>query len=428
MLSFLFAGAVVQTTNAQPATQTQSAILESVRVTGGHYPEGQILPETGLKAGENVVRDQLQAAADRLAQLGLFAKVSYEFQTRVDGLALTFHVEDAPRVPVFFDNIPWFGDSELSEAIKKTTPFYDGTAPESGNVLGRIGEAVRQFLESRHLSVTVEHELTANPLGDGNVQVFKISGASVTIAKVEFADPLAISSPALQQHISELQGRPYSRIAIDLFLAEQLRPIYDAAGYLRVKLGPPEIRLTGNPNRPLPDSLGVFIPVATGEVYHWKGVSWPEKPALPAAALNDLVRLKPGEVANGLAVQAGWEAVEEEYGRHGYIEARVEPRPIFDDAAHTISYQVSIEEGPQYRMGEMVLTGVSLASEKLIHERWPILAGQVFDKIQFEEFLTNLQHHKDKIFGELPLHYDEVGHWLRTDAKKGTVDVLLDFK
>jgi len=28
----------------------------------------------------------------------------------------------------------------------------------------------------------------------------------------------------------------------------------------------------------------------------------------------------------------------------------------------------------------------------------------------------------------LPVHYDTVGHWLRTDAEKHSVDVLLDFK
>jgi hypothetical protein len=28
----------------------------------------------------------------------------------------------------------------------------------------------------------------------------------------------------------------------------------------------------------------------------------------------------------------------------------------------------------------------------------------------------------------LPVHYENVGHWLQTDAGKNTVDVLLDFK
>jgi hypothetical protein len=28
----------------------------------------------------------------------------------------------------------------------------------------------------------------------------------------------------------------------------------------------------------------------------------------------------------------------------------------------------------------------------------------------------------------LPVHYETVGHWLRTDTDKHQVDVLLDFK
>jgi hypothetical protein len=42
--------------------------------------------------------------------------------------------------------------------------------------------------------------------------------------------------------------------------------------------------------------------------------------------------------------------------------------------------------------------------------------------------LTKLQSHPADIFGELPVHYDTVGHWLRTNADKHQVDVLLDFK
>jgi len=46
----------------------------------------------------------------------------------------------------------------------------------------------------------------------------------------------------------------------------------------------------------------------------------------------------------------------------------------------------------------------------------------------FEEFLARLEVHPANVFGDLPVHYDSVGHWLQTDPKKGTVDVLLDFK
>jgi hypothetical protein len=89
---------------------------------------------------------------------------------------------------------------------------------------------------------------------------------------------------------------------------------------------------------------------------------------------------------------------------------------------------VSIQEGPQDHFGKMILTGISLAAERKLRAAWPITAGDIFDKAKFEELLAKLQTRQEQVFGELPLHYENVGHWLQTDASKGTVDVLLDFK
>ncbi len=76
----------------------------------------------------------------------------------------------------------------------------------------------------------------------------------------------------------------------------------------------------------------------------------------------------------------------------------------------------------------MVITGLSLTAEKLLRDAWPIQQGELFDKAKFEEFLTKLQLHSTEIFRDLPIHYDEVGHWLQPDESKATVQVLLDFK
>jgi outer membrane protein assembly factor BamA len=140
------------------------------------------------------------------------------------------------------------------------------------------------------------------------------------------------------------------------------------------------------------------------------------------------VGLKPSDVADGMQIEAGWDRVREEFGRHGYLDAKVDPVPSFDESAHTVSYSVTIHEGPQYRFGKMVLTGLSPAAEKKLHAAWPIPQGEIFDKTKYEEVLTKLQLHQEQIFGELPLHYESVGHWLEPDSSTATVDVLLDFK
>jgi outer membrane protein assembly factor BamA len=420
---FLFIPAQAQT----PAPATAS--LHEIRAQGlKTLSESQIISLSQLEKGSQVGKTELQAAADRLLQTGMFAKVNYNFQTRADGLTVTFQLEEAPRVPVYFDNIPWFSDSELGDAIRKKAPFFDGTLPEAGAVVDQATDSVKDLLASHQLNVTVEHQLLANPLAEGNVQEFHVEGAAFFIASVEFSDPAVSSSHVVQQQLADVQGKPFSRMTIDLFLSEQLRPFYLKQGFLRVKLGPPEVRLTGNPNQKLPDQIPVFIPVATGAVYHWKGAQWSGNSVLSTITLSKEIGLKTDDAADGMQIEAGWDRAREEYGHLGYLDAKIDPVASYDDQTHGVSYAVSVTEGPQYHYGTMVLTGLSFAAEGRIHQMWPIAAGAVFDKSIFEKFLTQLQSHPAEIFGELPVHYDTVGHWLRTDADKHTVDVLLDFK
>jgi outer membrane protein assembly factor BamA len=129
-----------------------------------------------------------------------------------------------------------------------------------------------------------------------------------------------------------------------------------------------------------------------------------------------------------MEMEAALEQIREEYGRRGYLDATVQPETLFDEAAHTVSYKIATREGRQYHMGGWVITGISTNAESRVRTTFPIAAGDVFDKIKYEDFLAQLQSHSKDIFGELPVHYDSVGHWLRADADKGIVDVLLDFK
>ncbi len=424
----LFAGLATIPCSAQ-APDTDTAPLKEVHADGfKSLTELQIVSLTGLETGSQVSKKDLQTGADRLIQTGLFSKVSFNFQTRAAGVFATYHVEESPRIPVYFDNLPWYADSELLDVIRKKIPFFDGSLPEGGGILDQAGDALKELLAARGLPVSLEHLVIPNPLGEGNVQQFRVEGAFLQIAKLEFGDPGLLDSKIARQHLAEIEGKPYSRIAIDLFLSEAIKPVYLQQGYLRVKLGPPEVHLTGNPNQKLPEQLPVFVPVERGPVFHWKDLHWIGNTLLSEFTLTGLLAMKSGDVADGMKIEAGWDRVREEYGHRGYLESRIEPIAKHDDQAHTVSFTVSIQEGPQYHFGKMVLSGLSPAAERKLYSAWPMAAGEIFDKAKFEEILTKLQAHQEQVFGELPLHYESVGHWLQTDATTARVDVLLDFK
>jgi len=156
-----------------------TAPLKSIRVEGlQHLSESQVVSMSGLSTGGAAGKSELQSAADRLLQTGLFANVNYSFQERNDGLYLTFKLAEAPRIPAYFDNLPWFSDTELADGIRKVLPFYDGSLPEAGAAVEQASAAVNDLLAAHGTHIAVEHQLIPNPLGEGSVMEFRIADSA----------------------------------------------------------------------------------------------------------------------------------------------------------------------------------------------------------------------------------------------------------
>src|SRR6266851_1775285 len=166
---------------------TASSPLREIHAVGEKLlTEAQVVAIAGLTPGAQISKNDLQSAADKLVQSGLFAKVSYNFQTKVAGVFVTYRVEESPRIPVYFDNLPWFTDAALGDAIRAKFPFFDGRLPEAGAAVDQAVDAVKELLASRGVQGSVEHIVIANPTGEGNVQEIHIEGAALQIAKLEF--------------------------------------------------------------------------------------------------------------------------------------------------------------------------------------------------------------------------------------------------
>jgi outer membrane protein assembly factor BamA len=410
------------------ASQSKKGKLTSIKIKGLHsYPEVQVLTVTRLHAGDLVAQEDLQAAADHLLQLGLFSAANYSFKSRGEDLDVTFDVTEAPAVAVSFDNIPWYTDAELIEAIQKSVPLFVGRAPQQGALVDEISAALQNYVAQRNPALSVAHDLINDPATDEPLQQFRVEGAGLTIGRVELGHPLAAESRSVQAHLATLVGKPFSRFAISLFLSEQVRPIYLERGHLRARFGKPEVRFSGNPVKP-PETVQVIVPIEPGPAFHWSGAHWSGNRALTAEWLDGLLALKTNELANGNSINAALARVEDDYGRRGYIDAKLAPDVRFDDAKALVRYDITVSEGRQYHMGEIVITGLSLAAERRLRAGWPIPPGTIFDRTKYEALLMDLQKQHAEFFGELPVHYDEVGHWLRPDPARSTVDVLLDFK
>jgi len=426
---FLFVAAVAVRAQAPSSNPAPSSTINSIKVTGlQKFPQDQVIAATGLKQGDIVTAAQIQDATNRLAALGIFSAVNFRYASKGTGIDLEFQVTEAPTYPISFDNFPWFTSAQIGEAIRSQVGMFTGEAPDSGSMIDQMTAVIENILGSKNIKGSVTHELISTPAGDGMEMQFRVEGAPVRVQSLKIDDPIAADSERLKDRIPDIKGQPYSLFALELFEYEQVRPLYISKGFLRARIGPPQTQLVPDVNDPKVSAVDVSIPVRQGSVYTWKGISWQGNMAQLSSNLDSLVKLKPGDLADGIKIENIWRDITFEYMQRGYLDLKLDAEPQLDDAAHQVSYRVAITEGPQYRMGEMIITGLSVEAEKRLRQAWQIAPGQIFDNNYYEAHMTILAKPSREIFGDLPVHYNEFGHLLRPDANRHVVDVLLDFK
>lgn len=403
-------------------TQPQAKLIAVAQTGSANFNSAEVAALAGLQNGAMVDRNAIQNAANRLVGSGLFASVRYQFSTNDAGLSLTFILQDAALYPVELDNFPWFTLADLSAQMKQAGIPFHGMAPAAGAFDDEIAQQLQQMLAARNIHATIAHAVSATPGTTNEIIQFTAQGVELKLVSLRFTDALASRDGAIQSEISTIKGQPFSLAAIERFDVTNVRPVYLAHAYLQVRFGAPQVQLAGS------SDVNVTVPITPGPAYNWGGVTWGGNHAYTAADLDSLVSesgLTSGAPADGNKIAAMWKSVQQAYGHRGYINATVTPEANFNPAARTASYAVTISEGSQYRMGKLVLTGLSMDAEKRLRTAWKISQGQIFDMTYCDFFLAKgaMQALKG-----LPAAQDKMGHYLQKNRAQHTVDVMIDFE
>ena len=408
-------------TSACAQTNPQ-AKLYAVNQTGSrNFSASDITLVSGLQKGAPVDRDAIQGAADHLARSGLFSSVRYQFATDANGLTVTFQLEDAPLFPISLDNMPWISPADLSSALNAANIPFHNAAPANGTFDDQIAQQLQQMLAAKSIHVTISHSVSAIPGTAEQIIQFTATGTNLKLGSLQFSDALAAHDPSIQSALPTIKGQLFSLAAIERFDVATVRPVYLSHSYLQVQFGPPAVQLSG-------DNAQVTVPITPGPAYAWGGITWKGNRAYTTADLDALVAgagLANGQPADGTRIEAMWKSVRDAYGHRGYIQATIEPNEHFDAASHTASYAVNISEGEQFRMGKLVLSGLSMDAERRLRTAWKLPEGQVFDQTYTDYFLS--KGVADALKG-LPASQDKMGYFLQKNPQQHTVDVMVDFE
>jgi len=388
----------------------------------------QVIATSELEIGQFVDPNTLDAAAQKLMDSGLFKKLSYNVHPTGDQAILTFHVEEAiRRIRVSFDNFVWFDEGEIYVAIRRDIPFFDGTVPEGGDGAGKIAALLEHLLNEKKISGRVEFM----PFGDesGKQEIlFRVKGAKVPICTFSFPGAAAISEEELTRSARDLIQTDYSKSDVGSFTAHTLLPLYHHLGYLRAQFESPQAAIQAAATEACKEGVAVTIPVAEGLPYSWDKAEWSGNQALSAAQLSAALGMKAGEAADDRKLARARQSLAREYANKGYMTPGFKESVSFDDAAKLVTYHFAVTEGPQFRMGDLTINGLSDEDARRLKQLWQLAPGSIFDQSYLDEFMTKavrdfLGGHP--VFSGVPLKF---GAETKPDRNTKTVNVIITFK
>ena len=415
------------------------ALAQSSRKIGKIEVEGlqrlslaEVIEVSGLKTGGVFSIDDVDAAGQKLVDSGLFTKVGYRTRTNGNLVTVIFQVEEMKggQSPVVFDNFVWFTKDELTAAIKREVPSYNGTASDSGNMTDLIKLALQKLLDEKQIKGTVEYAPFQASLGSKQEHLFSVSGVPIPICTLKFPGARNIDEEKLIRSSGQLTSVDYSLKGAVAFGTFVLSPLYREVGQLRARFEEPVAQLENS--EACKGGVNLTMPVVEGPVYSWNKAEWIGNQKLSPAELDSALGMRPGEVANGVKFDKALIETKKAYGQIGYLNADMHAVPEFDDAATKVTYKITVKEGPQYRMGQLKVTGLTEAENARLEERWRLKPGDVFNANYLGQFIRNdARDLLQSIFlerqaqGKKPYRFDP-----QTKPNRQTldVDVVIDFK
>lgn len=163
----------------------------------------------------------------------------------------------------------------------------------------------------------------------------------------------------------------------------------------------------------------VSYSVHVGPQYRLSGITFNGGTVFPTSQLRAQFHLQDGAVFNATEIGKGLESMKDLYGTAGYANFGAIPKPIYDQARHTIALVINMDQGLLVKFGKLLMEGIEPhagAANELLAS-WKELEGKRYNSQLLREWL------KENSVSNAP-----VLAWTNVaGADPGTLNVLVHF-
>jgi outer membrane protein insertion porin family len=219
---------------------------------------------------------------------------------------------------------------------------------------------------------------------EGGVRLTFVVKERPFIRDIAFAGNKVFSTATLQEKVDVKLGSVYNPVEVQRS-ADALRVYYEEDGYLEARITP-EIERFGD------GDVKVVFNIAEGRritinrivIVGNKGLTANQIRAAMGTQEREMYILR-GKVQRQ-KLEEDVERILTLYNDHGFIQARVEATDIAVDREQAeATVTITVVEGPQFRVGEIKVTGVTLLPIREVERQFLLKSGDVFSRTKLRE-------------------------------------------
>ncbi len=248
------------------------------------------------------------------------------------------------------------------------------------------------------------------------------AGPQVIIDDIVLDSPTDVAAPVWNQIASETKRQSFSGDNwVEVLREVNLRGELQNQGYFTPDVAAEAKIVSSSPTL---EHVVVHARVRGGTQYKLSGIQFrnqdPEKRlAYSTEGLRALIPLHDGDVFSAEKMRNGLDALRRYYDSRGYIDFVAAPETHIDDTQQKIAVLLSLDEGVQFRLGQIETVGLDATLEKEL--RSTVKPGDVVNLKVIADFY---EHHKS----ELPEEVLPEDNQFRRDFKEKTADAFFDFR
>ncbi|MGC2637335.1 MAG: POTRA domain-containing protein [Acidobacteriaceae bacterium] len=345
---------------------------ETITFSGSSVSQGQLLAYTGLRPGR-VTKEQMDAAAKKLTDSGLFFDARYELNDDV----LRYTLTTSPAVlPVRYDNFPWWDAKTLTALVGQKVPLFGGELYPGGPMRLQVVSALTELVAAQGVQAKIGTAPIADAHGTILATRFRMDEPQIEVASLAVEGAGGEEAEGIEQVAASAAGKPFRRETLKM-LAGKLRDVYTREGKLETGVTEPACGM------PRVVDGRILVPLTAkistdGAVYTVSAVQFAGDAMTSSASFAKVARIRAGDVADEDLVDETAGMLKDPWKEDGYEDVQVSVMPALDPREHTVSYTFATTPGPRYAMGKLTLVGLNKRQEREVRRYWQLADGSVY--------------------------------------------------